>query len=102
MLPNRPVSRCAECGAILPITADSLSQCPNCRGDLHCCRQCSHFDPGARFECGQPISEAVIDKRGRNECAVFSLRVTVERDTSSPGSVRPDDAKRAFGNLFRK
>jgi hypothetical protein len=29
------------------------------------------------------------------------MMVTVERDTSA-GSVRPDDARRAFGNLFRK
>jgi hypothetical protein len=27
--------------------------------------------------------------------------VTVERDTSS-GSMRPDEARRAFGNLFKK
>jgi hypothetical protein len=27
--------------------------------------------------------------------------VTVERDTSA-GAVRPDDARRSFGNLFKK
>jgi hypothetical protein len=43
----------------------------------------------------------VADKRARNECAVFSLMVTVERDTSG-GSVRPEDARRSFGNLFKK
>jgi len=31
---------------------------------------------------------------------VFSMIVTVERDTSG-GSVRPDDARRTFGNLFK-
>lgn len=102
MLPTRPVSRCAACSVVLPITADSLAQCPNCRGDLHACQQCSHFDPAQRFECAQPITERVQDKRARNECGSFGLRVAVERDTTSPGSVRPDDARRAFGNLFRK
>jgi hypothetical protein len=43
----------------------------------------------------------VADKRRRNECTAFALMVTVERDTSA-GSMRPDDARRAFGNLFKK
>ncbi len=100
-LKNRSVSRCAECGAVLPITADSLAQCPNCRAELHACRQCAHFEPGRRFECAQPIAERVTDKRGRNECGLFTLMVTVERATSS-ASMRPDDVRRAFGNLFKK
>jgi hypothetical protein len=61
----------------------------------------AHFEPARRFECTQDIAERVADKRARNECPRFSLMVTVERDTSS-GSVRPDDARRAFGNLFKK
>jgi hypothetical protein len=36
-----------------------------------------------------------------NACERFSLMVTVERDTSG-GSVRPEDARRSFGNLFKK
>ena len=101
ILKSKPTSRCAECGGVLPITADSLTQCPHCRAELHACRQCAHFDTARRFECTQPIIERVADKRARNECTAFSLMVTVERDTSG-GSVRPDDAKRAFGNLFKK
>ncbi|HEU5305596.1 MAG TPA: hypothetical protein VFU40_13180, partial [Gemmatimonadales bacterium] len=92
---NRAVSRCAECGAVLPITADSLTQCPNCRAELHACRQCTHFDPAQWFECAQPVAERVTDKRSRNECALFALMVTVERATSS-ASMRPDDVRRAF------
>jgi hypothetical protein len=101
ILRSRPTSRCAECGGVLPITADSLTQCPHCRAELHTCRQCAHFDPARRFQCTQDIAERIADKRGRNDCARFSLMVTVERDTSG-GSVRPDDARRSFGNLFKK
>jgi hypothetical protein len=86
---------------VLPITADSLAQCPHCRAELHACRQCAHFDPARRFECAQDVPERIADKRARNECALFSMIVTVERDTSG-GSARPEDARRAFGNLFRK
>jgi hypothetical protein len=101
ILKNRPTSRCAECGTVLPITADSLTQCPQCRAELHACRQCAHFEPARRFECTQPIVERITDKRARNECTAFTLMVTVERDTSG-GSIRPDDARRAFGNLFKR
>jgi hypothetical protein len=101
MMKSRGVSRCAACGTTLPITAESLTECPSCRAALHTCRQCTHFDPGQRFECTEPITDRISDKQQRNDCASFGLRVTVERDTSS-GAVRPDDARRAFNNLFKR
>jgi hypothetical protein len=101
ILRSRATSRCAACSTVLPITADSLTQCPQCRADLHACRQCAHFDTARRFECAQDIAERLADKRARNDCPHFALMVTVERDTSA-GSVRPEDARRSFGNLFKK
>ena len=98
---RQTVSRCADCGIRLPAPADPFGQCLQCRSELHCCRQCAYFDPAHRFECTEPVPKRIPDKRTRNECAFFSLRVTVERDTTS-GSVRAEDARRAFKNLFRK
>ena len=102
VMKNRPVSRCASCGATLPVTAGSLAACPGCGAALHACRQCGHFDPGHRLECIDPsVTARIADKQAPNDCAAFSLRVTVERETSS-GAVRPDDARRGFNNLFKK
>ena len=101
MLGRRTVSRCAVCGAVLPVATASLEECPHCRAALHACGQCAHFDPGRRFECAQPIAERVTDKRVRNDCGWFTLRVTVERD-ASPDSTRPRDVRRGFDDLFRK
>ncbi|MBM3220514.1 MAG: hypothetical protein FJZ38_17905 [Candidatus Rokubacteria bacterium] len=100
VLKNRPVSRCAACGATLPVTAESLAECPSCRAALHACRQCAHLDPGQRFECTEPVAARIADKQQVNDCGSFSLRVTVERETSS-GAVRPEDARRGFNNLFK-
>jgi hypothetical protein len=100
ILRSRFTSRCAECGVVLPITADSLTQCPQCRAPLHTCRQCAHFDTARRFECTQEIEVRVADKRSANDCVRFSLMVTVERDTSG-GTPRPDDTRRSFDGLFR-
>ena len=93
----REVVRCSECGA--PVTGDIgfLSQCTRCGCDLHACGQCSSFDPGSRFECMQPIKVRVASKKNRNECALFAPRTKVERKTTAP---RPDDARKAFDDLF--
>jgi hypothetical protein len=101
MLAQRTVSRCAACGVVLPIATASLAECPSCRAAIHACRQCSHFDTSRRFECTEPVPERVADKQARNDCALFSLRVSVERN-DSPDSVRPADRRRAFDDLFRK
>ena len=101
MLAQRSVSRCGACGDVLPIATASLEQCPSCRAAIHACRQCSYFDTSRRFECTQSIPVRLADKSARNDCARFSLRVTVERD-ASPDSTRPGDIRRAFDNLFKK
>jgi hypothetical protein len=101
MLAQRTVSRCGACGVVLPIATASLEQCPTCRAAIHACRQCSHFDTSRRFECTESISERLADKAARNDCALFSLRVTIERD-ASPDSTRPRDIRRAFDDLFKK
>lgn len=97
----RTVSRCARCGTVLKALMDPLGQCPQCAFELHSCKQCVHFDPGSRFECAQPIPARIAQKEARNECEHFEIRTVVERDTS-PGSKRPEDARRAFENLFKK
>jgi hypothetical protein len=101
LLKTRSLSRCAACGTTLPITAGSLAECPNCRAALQTCRQCAHFDPGHRFECTEAVSERIADKQQRNDCGLFTLRVTLERETTS-GATRPDDVRRGFNNLFKR
>jgi len=107
-------ARCANCGAVLMPGFDPNGQCPRCHFELHCCKQCRHFDTGAQFECTQPIPERITKKDARNECTFFEFRMTVEKDTSpvtyatpapaaasaSPGN--PKDARQAFEDLFKK
>ena len=97
------VSRCAQCGTVLQGTASSgIGQCPKCGFELHSCKQCMYFDPGSRFECMQPIKERIAKKDARNDCSLFEIRVTREKETSTPASQRPTDARQAFENLFKK
>lgn len=98
---KRSLSRCAQCGTVLPPTIDLFGQCPKCQFELHSCKQCAHFDGASRFECTQPIPERIARKDAHNDCQLYELRVSVERETS-PGALRPEDARQAFENLFKK
>ena len=95
------VSRCTQCGTLLQATAGD-GQCPKCGFELHSCKQCTYFDPGSRFECMQPVKERIAKKDERNACELYEIRVTREKETSTPASLRPNDARAAFDNLFKK
>jgi predicted RNA-binding Zn-ribbon protein involved in translation (DUF1610 family) len=98
---KRTLSRCAQCGTVLQTITEPIGRCPKCGFELHSCKQCTHFDPASRFECRQPVPERVSRKDTLNQCTLFELRATVERETSS-STGRVDDARRAFDNLFKK
>jgi len=98
---TRTVSRCAQCGAILQSFTEPVGQCAKCGFELHSCKQCEHFDPSSRFECNQPVTERISPKDKRNDCTFYSMRVSIEKETSS-SSQRPADARTAFENLFKK
>ena len=104
-------ARCSSCGTVLVPGFDVNGQCPKCNQELHCCKQCVHFDTAARFECTQAIPERIAKKDGRNDCTFFEFRVTIEKDTApssastsavSTQTFRPNDARKAFEDLFKK
>ena len=99
---TRTVSRCAQCGALLPSEIDTNAKCPKCGFELHSCRQCTHFETSTRFECTQPIPERIPRKDERNQCTFYAMRMRVEKETSTPVAAKPQDARQAFENLFKK
>jgi hypothetical protein len=112
-------SRCYNCSTtLLPGTVFD-GPCPKCGTQLHCCKQCSHFEPSTRFQCTKPIPLRIPVKDQANDCALFAPRVTVAREASSTqtpgGSTRmpahglntppprnASDARDAFDRLFKK
>jgi len=97
---TRQVSRCTQCGTVLQDTASE--KCTKCGFELHSCKQCMHFDPGARFECTQPITVRIAKKDVKNDCTLYEIRVSREKETSTPAAAKPMDARQAFENLFKK
>jgi hypothetical protein len=99
----REVTRCSLCGTMVNIDIDGIAvdaTCPKCHSDLHTCKNCVNFDPGARFQCRKPIPERIAKKDVRNECEWFEARRTVERETTT-AAVEVKDARSAFDKLFK-
>jgi hypothetical protein len=101
------VCRCARCGNLLSLPIGTLDRCSKCGVDLHSCIQCVSFDTSARWECTEnaKLTARVAPKDGRNSCALFSPRTTIERQTSTPaspsGDATPTSARKAFDDLFK-
>jgi len=99
---RRVVTRCSQCGAILQEQTDPAAKCPKCGFELHSCKQCTHFDTSSRFDCTEPITERIFPKDKANQCSFYAMRVSVEKETSTPVAAKPMDARQAFENLFKK
>jgi hypothetical protein len=109
-------SRCFNCSTSLPPGTDYTGNCPKCNTELHCCKQCTHFEPSTRFQCLKPIPVRLPLKDKANECTLFAPRVTVARDGTANGPApapsvpmgnhpaprNADDARNAFDRLFKK
>lgn len=106
-------SRCYNCATMLMPGPDFPSECPKCHAALHCCKQCSYFEPSTRFQCLKPVPLRISPKDAVNTCELFKPRVTVARDGVAapqmsapvPQMVEPKnatDARAAFDNLFKK
>jgi hypothetical protein len=111
-------SRCFNCATTLPTGTEFTGTCPKCNAELHCCKQCSHFEPSTRFQCTKPVPVRIAVKDKANECTLFAPRVTVAREgtanTPPPPVIAPprdngpaaprnaDDARSAFDRLFKK
>jgi|SRR5579862_8454134 len=115
MVQSVTAARCYNCSTALPAGADFPAACPKCGTALHCCKQCSYFEPSTRFQCLKPITVRVPVKDQANDCELFKPRVTVARDSAHPAPVsnganmpniveprNATDARAAFDSLFRK
>jgi len=49
--------------------------CLHCRTDLHCCLNCTFYDPAYHNQCREPQAERQVDKQVGNFCEYFSFRI---------------------------
>jgi hypothetical protein len=99
----REVMRCSLCGTQINVDVGGIAvelQCPKCKSDLHTCKNCISFDPGARFQCRKPITLRIAKKDLRNDCTLFEPRKTIERETTAVAA-ESRDTRTAFDKLFK-
>ena len=69
---------CALCGKQLDLLTGAKvgrrDSCMHCRGDMHCCRNCSFFDEKAYNQCREPQAERVLEKSSSNYCDYFEFK----------------------------
>ena len=77
--------------------------CPNCGSDLHCCRNCVHYDEKTAGGCREPHGPWVADRATQNDCEYFEFRAEGAQDNlGAPDSTtEAEQAKQAFRALFR-
>ncbi len=89
--PDRTVTQnivCWHCGVSVreePLPLSTYAECYHCRAQLHCCRQCQHFNPRLRADCDEPRAESHSEREKANFCDWFKLR----REFVEPGEKAP-------------
>jgi len=72
-------------------------ECPHCRSDMHSCKNCQYYSPGAHNQCTETISEYVPDKERANFCGMYRAQ---QGEREAP--VDLDAARAKLEALFRK
>ena len=91
--------QCWQCNSVVtdqPLPLSTYAECRQCRAQLHCCRQCQHFNPRLRADCDEPRAESHSEREKANFCDWFKLR----HDFVELGKNVPSEAHRAELNTL--
>ena len=72
--------------------------CLGCGSDLHCCRNCSFYEPGSHNQCREPQAERQVEKEQANFCEYFNFGKV---GGGSDDGVGAGDARARLDALFR-
>ena len=91
--------RCHSCSGEFKIEGfiSRTDECPHCSADMHCCLNCTHYDPSAHNRCREPQSEWVSDREKANFCDFF----TPNQMAGGPKTSSSENSRTAFDSLFK-
>ena len=95
--------RCYACGKeIDPENKIARTdECPRCARDLHCCRNCRHYDPAVHNQCREPVAEWISEKERANFCDYFSFGGSPDPGREKEGKPPQEDAREKWRRLFK-
>ena len=81
---TEPRHQCYKCEEelVFDVKIGRLDTCPNCRADLHSCRNCRFWSPSAHNQCIENQGEFIRDREAGNFCNWFSFRVIGEDNSA--------------------
>lgn len=96
--------QCHYCRLALSLEVQRKNRlCPNCGSDIHCCKNCIHYDESLSSKCREPNSPWVSDRHTQNNCAFFEHKPSAQPTNTVPTDAdnEAERAKEAFRALFR-
>ena len=90
---------CHHCGAATSAAVERVGRrdaCLHCRTDLHCCVNCTFYDPAYHNQCREPQAERQVDKQVGNFCDYFSFRAGRPAGPAGGAGDRARPARRAL------
>jgi len=98
--------QCYYCQQELSVEVQKKNRlCPSCNSDLHCCKNCTHYDEAQSTQCKEPESPWVRDRSGQNNCPYFEFSTPAQSRSqdviSAEIATEAEKAKEAFKALFR-
>ncbi len=95
--------QCYYCQQKLSLEVQKKNRlCPSCGSDLHCCKNCTHFEETQSSQCKEPESPWVRDRAAQNTCPYFQFASNhVQAPPRPENTSESDRAKEAFKALFR-
>ena len=92
---------CFQCSAdIGPLSAvGRRDHCLACGSDLHCCRNCTFYEPSQHNQCRESQAERQVDKEQANFCEYFRFREHAREPQQRDAQV---DTRTKLEALFRR
>ncbi len=92
--------QCYKCQSTIELDGQPgrSETCSKCSAYLHCCLNCTFYDPNAHNQCREPQAEWVKDKEMANFCDFFEAAAS----STSPDTSRKDEALKKLNDLFKK
>jgi hypothetical protein len=93
------IGYCHACGGEMDfiVKVGREDHCDHCGADLHCCKNCKWYEPGANNDCREDSNVYIPDREKSNFCHLFEY--TKEKPKKQ---VSKDDIKSKLDALFKK
>ena len=97
------MASCFKCSKEFPPFPGGIvsrrDECPSCRTDARCCKNCTFYDVSVYNECREPQAERVLEKERSNTCDYFKLQ-TGPRAAGNAASAKDEQLKK-LDDLFK-